>query len=117
MAGEVGKLIAQRAGATTRALGDDQREMGAHVMRHPIDLNDPFAGDPDEQDIDLGVDVRVHTLTRAKDEQIRVEIVALIRPGRPRRVRRACERAEIDQTSLHGGWFAVTRHHGIPFPV
>jgi hypothetical protein len=82
VAGEVGEATTRAADGPTYPFGDDDGLPSAQRVSRPVNLDETVTHDADEQHVDLAVDVLDHTLVGIPDEQVHIQVRALIRPNR-----------------------------------
>ena len=75
MAGEVGEAPCAGLDRALRAFRDDKYLPRSQVMPPPVHLDDARAEHPDDEHLDLPVDVPGYALPRLKADEIGVEIV------------------------------------------
>ena len=93
--GQVGERGTHSMCAPTRAFGNDKRLPGAQDVACPVDRYGSRAGDADQQHVDLGIHVLRHALARSENQQVDIEILALLRPDRSRSSRSAGQRGKV----------------------
>ncbi len=102
MTSEIGEGITHTLDAAARTLRDEKRLPGTQDLARSVDGYGSRAGDADQQHVDLGVHMLRHALARSEDQQVDIEILALVRPDRSWSGRSARQRGEFDDLPRTG---------------